>query len=249
MNIFNSDIDNTLIYSYKHEIGSNKKCVELYQGREISFMTQYSYERLHKICEKELFVPTTTRTIEQYKRIDFGIDEPDYALVCNGGILLKKGLIDDAWYHKSLDMISNAQSELKKAIEILKMDSNINFEIRNINQLFLFTKSKSPKETLAGLNEKLNLNKVETFTNGLKVYVMPKNLNKGNAVLRLKEKLKAKRIIAAGDSEFDISMLRVADIAFAPELLKKQMKAKTNTNIVPEGILFSDAVLKHILEL
>ena len=36
---FFTDLDNTLIYSYKHEIGEQKKSVELYQGRWISYMT------------------------------------------------------------------------------------------------------------------------------------------------------------------------------------------------------------------
>ena len=39
MRIFFTDLDNTLIYSYKRDIGDAKRCVEVYQGREISFMT------------------------------------------------------------------------------------------------------------------------------------------------------------------------------------------------------------------
>ena len=38
MIVFYSDLDNTLIYSYRREIGGKKRCVEVYQGREISFM-------------------------------------------------------------------------------------------------------------------------------------------------------------------------------------------------------------------
>ena len=39
MRILFTDLDNTLIYSYKHAIGSAKRCAEIYQGREISFLT------------------------------------------------------------------------------------------------------------------------------------------------------------------------------------------------------------------
>ena len=46
MILFFCDLDNTLIYSYKHEIGSKKRCVELYQGREISFMTEQTYREV-----------------------------------------------------------------------------------------------------------------------------------------------------------------------------------------------------------
>ena len=47
MILFYSDLDNTLIYSYKHDIGPNKKCVEIYQDIRIQ--------------SKILFIPTTTR--------------------------------------------------------------------------------------------------------------------------------------------------------------------------------------------
>ncbi len=64
MVVFHSDLDNTLIYSYKHDIGSDKKCVEVYQNREVSFMTKKSFDLLKAVKEKVVFVPTTTRTQE-----------------------------------------------------------------------------------------------------------------------------------------------------------------------------------------
>ena len=102
MKVFYSDLDNTLIYSYKHEIGERRKCVEVYQGREISFMTEFTWRALKTLMEKLLFVPVTTRTLEQYQRIQLGISMPSYALVCNGGILLKDGEPDRCWYEESL---------------------------------------------------------------------------------------------------------------------------------------------------
>ena len=63
MYIFNADLDNTLIFSYKHNIGIEKLNVELYQGREISFMTELSFKLLKEVNKKAVFVPTTTRTI------------------------------------------------------------------------------------------------------------------------------------------------------------------------------------------
>ena len=92
MQIVHTDLDNTLIYSYKHEIGGPKTCVEIYQGREISFMTETSHRLLGQLCSKPgvLVVPTTTRTLEQYQRINLGIGVPEYALVCNGCIRERK---------------------------------------------------------------------------------------------------------------------------------------------------------------
>lgn len=40
MNIFCTDLDNTIIYSYKHNIGNDKINVEIYEDREISYITK-----------------------------------------------------------------------------------------------------------------------------------------------------------------------------------------------------------------
>ena len=117
MIVFNSDLDNTLIYSYKKDIGKNIRCVEVYQGREISFMTETSALLLEKINPKLIFVPTTTRTLEQYNRINLGIGVPAFALVCNGGVLLESGVSSEEWYSETLNMISESKDELLKSIQ------------------------------------------------------------------------------------------------------------------------------------
>ena len=83
--VFHTDLDNTLIYSYKHELGADKHCVEVYHGREISFITAETERLLQQIKAREnqiVMIPTTTRTTEQYHRIQLGIGELPYALVC-----------------------------------------------------------------------------------------------------------------------------------------------------------------------
>ena len=118
MAVFFSDLDNTIIYSYKHDIGEDKVGVELYNDRIISFMTGKSYELLKEADRRLLFVPVTTRTPEQYARIDLGV-KPQYALVCNGGMLLKGGVRDEEWYRDSLKMISASEAEMKKAYGLM----------------------------------------------------------------------------------------------------------------------------------
>lgn len=134
MIIFNSDLDNTIIYSYKHEIGPAKRCVEIYQGREISFITDKTYELLKSVSEKVLMVPTTTRTVEQYDRIDLGIGAFKYVLACNGGVLLVDGAEDVPWYQESLALVTDSKSEIEKALKILEKDENRIFEIRYIDR-------------------------------------------------------------------------------------------------------------------
>lgn len=247
MIVFNTDLDNTMIFSYKHDIGEHKRCAEIYQGREISFITDRTFELLKKVKEQVLFVPTTTRTIEQYNRIDLGIGTPKYALVCNGGVLIIDGKEDERWYADSLKMTADCTGELKKAEEVLAVDAHRSFEVRNIRNLFVFTKSEEPQKSVENLKDRLNTEKMNVFSTGVKVYAVPKSLGKGIAVERLRTKLKPDRVIAAGDSEFDISMLKKADIPIAPEELVRISDLPKNT-IISNGEIFSEFVLRNVLE-
>ena len=116
-----ADMDNTIIYSYKRNIGENKLNVELYNGREISFISEKTHDLLKKVSEKMTIIPTSTRTEEQYKRIDLDIGIVPYALVCNGGVLLVNGKRDREWYLESLQMIQNSRPEMEKAQQIQKI--------------------------------------------------------------------------------------------------------------------------------
>lgn len=249
MILFNSDLDNTLIYSYKHDIGSEKINVELYQNREISFMTKQSYDLLKQVKEKIIFVPTTTRTIEQYNRIDLGIGIPAYALVCNGGVLLVNGQEDETWYMDSVRLVVDSQKELEKAENYLETDIHRCMEVRNIRQLFIFTKSEKPEQTIDELNKILDLSLVDVFCNGLKVYIVPKKMNKGMAVQRLRKHLGVELVIAAGDSEFDVPMLREADVAIVPNGLTIQKSGKNEVIRADEEQVYSDYMLTNVLEI
>lgn len=244
--IFHSDLDNTLIYSYRHEIGKDKKCVEIYEGREVSYMTHRSLHLLKQIKDLVVFVPTTTRTEEQYHRICLEIGEITYALVCNGGVLLRDGQEDISWYQESLNLIQPCRQELEKARDHLMLDPDRNFEVRNIRELFLFSKSAVPSRSVARLKNILDLSLTDVFCNGSKVYVLPKQLNKGAAVRRLAKRLEPETVIAAGDSMFDLPMLYAADVALAPKALFREAECKEQMICMDETGVFSDAMLSYI---
>lgn len=249
MILFNSDLDNTIIYSYKHNIGSPKRCAEIYQGKEASFITEKTYQLLQKVRSRVLMIPTTTRTVEQYNRIDLGTGSFPYALICNGGVLLVEGREDREWYQESLSLVAPARKVMEQAAVILEGDKNRSLELRDIQGLFLFTKSSVPEEIVCTLKEELDLSKVDVFHNGVKVYVLPKELNKGRAVRRLQERLGGEMVIAAGDSEFDVSMLDYADYAIAPESLAYRGHEGKKVLIAGEEVLFSEKVLEAVLQI
>ena len=246
MRIFFTDLDNTLIYSYKRDIGDAKRCVEVYQGREISFMTEKAHRLLKKIRKRALIIPVTTRTVEQYNRIDLGIGAPAYALACNGGVLLADGREDAPWFLESQQLVAGCTGHLAFAKELMQKDNNRCFEVRDIRGLFLFTKSENPIESAEYLRASLDKGLVDVFCNGLKVYVVPKALNKGMAVKRFCKRVSPGAVVAAGDSAFDVPMVKEADAGIVPEGIFKMVEGCGKVTYVPEGQLFSDKLLEKV---
>nr|WP_315036780.1 HAD hydrolase family protein [uncultured Lachnoanaerobaculum sp.] len=243
MNILFTDLDNTLIYSKKTDI-AEKVPVELYNGEINSFMSKYSYELLHKLNEKILIVPITTRTYIQYSRIELGII-PKYVLCANGGILLKDGIKSDEWYKESLDIVKPSSDEREKAYAFLQKDKRRKFECRNIDDLFIFTKCYETEDVVRDLKAILDMTKVEALYNKDKLYIMPKNLNKADTIKRFIREYATEKvqIFAAGDTEFDTGMIELADIGFA----HKDLNISKNIFNDYEG-LFSDFYLERVLE-
>ena len=248
MKILCTDIDNTIIYSYKHDIGNEKMNVELYKEREISFISNHTFELLKKVKEEFLVIPTSTRTIEQYERINLKIGTFKYALVCNGSVLLVDGKKDKDWYEESLRLAKPSNLEVKKALEYLENDKRRTFELRYIEDLFVFTKCYKSETVVNELRKHLDKSLVNVFNNKEKVYVLPTLLSKGKAIERLKKYLKVEFIIAAGDSEFDISMVEAADVGLVPYGFKSEFNIKSDICEMGKEGLFSEQLLRKCLQ-
>lgn len=244
-----TDLDNTLIYSYKHDIGPHKRGAEWYRGREISFLTERTYELLRELKRHMLIVPTSTRTVEQYSRIHLGIGAFRYALTCNGGVLLLDGCKDERWYRESLELAGDSRDVMDEALRVLEHDARRSFELRFIEELFVFTKCEQPEAVAADLKKRLDMRSVDVLLNGAKLYVIPKYLSKGMALKRLKSRLKDSFFLAAGDSAFDISMLREADVGFAPYGFQKNYGIDFAVEEAGKGALFSEAFPERALQI
>ena len=97
------------------------------------------------------------------------------------------------------------------------------------------------------LQKNLDTSKLDVFFNGVKVYAVPKQLSKGNAIERLRKKLNISTVISAGDSEFDVPMLNNSDIAIAPQSLKDFPQLKSDTIFMDNSKVFSESILEYIL--
>ena len=207
--LFVSDLDDTLIHSHK-TVQVDDICVEFKNGKKLSYIRPEAYSLLREIAKELLFVPITTRSLEQYQRLDLGVN-PKYALAAHGALLLVDGKVDERWTLETRRMIPARLPKLHEC--------SLWYDIRYVDGYFVQGKSERPRKTVELLRSIVDISKFAIYTVQNKFYVIPVDLNKGTALKRLKDRLQAGTVICAGDSELDISMLELADVAIAPETL------------------------------
>ena len=214
--LFACDLDGTLIHSHKKR-RADDICVEIYDGHEQSFISPRELALLKEISSKILFIPVTTRSFSQYRRIFWVNDfKPRYAITTNGAIFL-----DGEQKTFFRENIAPYASELE--FQRKKYADNENFTIcRIVDDSFLFLRCRDDVDA-----EKITFDtNLDVQHTGKKIYLFPPPINKGEALKFLIKKFSPDKIICAGDSEIDLPMLRLADVVFhefncAEEFLEK----------------------------
>lgn len=211
--IFLSDLDRTLIFSYKR-LSPDNLCVEKKDGKELSYMTRRSAKLFSELTEKIIFIPITTRSKEQYERIVFPDGYvPRYAVIDNGANLLVDGVPDREWRKEFEEEFRRAQGEINECRKFLQNEKDVYFEIRIVDDSFLFTKAHNTSEVIDKMGRSVRTAHTSFCRNGEKLYVIPDGISKGRAADKILKWLPGHKLIAAGDSLFDRQMLQRADIA------------------------------------
>lgn len=242
--LFASDLDNTLMFSYRHA-GETDRCVERLEGRAQGFCTQRSLKLLARVRERTLFIPVTSRSVEQYRRIRWPAPcAPRYAAAANGGILLENGVEDLEWSARSGALAAPWQEELRE-LEARLPEVPVAKRFRMVDGLYLFA-ACDDGESARRLGDFFQPS-VDVAVSGRKVYFFPPPLNKGEAVRRLQERFQPDRTVCAGDSAIDVPMLRLADVAVVPD--ETLMEERPNRLVHSGGGPFPDFVLESVLDL
>ena len=244
--LFACDIDNTLLYSYKKK-QDGYICVEISKGKEQGFMSQYTYYNFTEITKRVKFIPVTTRSVEQYRRIVFPYNYiPEYALVSNGAILLHNSNIQSDWnLVKRDDLLKHQLSEIYNHYCNDKRFINC----RIVDESYVFVYCASDTDALAVTFELSKLWNINIELSGRKIYFFPEILSKGNAVSYLKNIIQPDYTISAGDSTIDISMLNMADMAIIPSDFNVRLLNKKNFIKSDSEYIFSDFVINQILKI
>ncbi|MCM1132846.1 MAG: HAD hydrolase family protein [Ruminococcus flavefaciens] len=241
--LFACDLDNTLVYSYKKK-QDGYICVEINKGREQGFMTAHTFADFKRMAEKAVFVPVTTRSVEQYRRIVFPNGYvPEYALVSNGATLIRNGEIDGSW--NLICRSDGLRGRLEEVYNRYCSDRRfINCRIVDESYVFVYCANDIDAESTAKeLADSVNL---DVELSGRKIYFFPENLNKGNAVKKLNGIIGCERIISAGDSSMDVSMLNIADRAVIPSGFGRDLLIHGRVAESPIDSIFSDFVVDFI---
>ncbi|MEA9984766.1 HAD family hydrolase [Subtercola sp. RTI3] len=253
------DLDRTLIYSPRAfwldtaDADAPRMIVsELYEGVPISFMTRASESLLLQLRTTTEFVPVTTRTVAQYRRVRLAGPEPRYAVTTNGGVLLVDGAMDAAWSSAVRRRLAAAAAPLAEVTALLGDATTAPWIARTANAEDLFVYAIVDRDLMpeAWLDDLTAANAARGWTvsvQGRKLYCVPDCVTKGEAVAEVRRRTGTSTVLAAGDSLLDAPMLEQADLAFRPahgELHDAGYVADNLTVTVSRGILAGEELLR-----
>lgn len=256
--LFASDLDRTLIYSADaRSLGADASpcvCVELYNDEPASFVTSAAAALLVELYRAGEFVPVTTRTPEQYRRVRLPGPEPRYAVAANGGVLLAEGVPDPAWTRRVGARLAEAAplSEVFDYIgRLCRPEFTVN--LRVAADLFCYAVVR-PAELPAGFVADVTGWAAErgwrTSLQGRKLYWVPAGLTKSAAVAEVAERTGCGRVLAAGDSLLDIDLLLAADAGIRPrhgELFEQSWTAPHVVTTAAGGITAGEQIVAWFL--
>lgn len=238
--IFATDLDQTLIFSYKHLTGKSPVVpVEFKDGKELSYMTTESFEKINKLKEKMTIIPVTARSTEQFERIIF-TKEFKYAILANGATILKNGIPVEDWQKHINKIKQDKKFDYDYFLKFLE-DKQKYFRIkpRIVNDAIIFFKFEQiPDNFMFDIYKSAGILKWNFILQGMKGYIFPREISKDNALKYLYNEIKDDKLITAGDGNLDVDMINLGNVfKFVPnnsdacKIIKDKEKF-----IIPEGI-------------
>ena len=200
-----------------------------------------------------LFTISTGRTYEFINKLNLPVNAPlitvNGTCICDYGKILKAFTFSSEQLNQELFYSDNLQN-----VFIFCPENEYNFplltqtEINQINEpickiVFCFSDEKSAVSFQNKFNKKYSSDFVFERSWPVGVEMLSKKGGKGTCLNIIKEMTNSKIVIAAGDFENDISMLKAADISYAPEnALDSVKKIVTHT-----GVHCKDNLIEYII--
>lgn len=249
--IFASDLDRTLIYSQSFIDDGSKKseviCVETLNNKKISFMTTKSIVLLNRLLSQRKIVPVTTRSTEQFRRVK-PFQNCEYAITSNGGTILYFGHELEEWKSRIDDIVRKNSYQMEGIMDKIGKQGFCIYQPKLVENKFIFTKTNDIYKCREYLEKIINLKGFKYSIQGQKVYVIPNEISKEEALKFLKKKLGEKELIVAGDSNLDVDMLDFADIALIPGHSDLKIDKPNTIYISSTGLNAGEDILRVVVE-
>ncbi|MDT0459085.1 HAD family hydrolase [Streptomyces sp. DSM 41527] len=227
-------------------------CVETYEHKPLSYMTETAAALLAELAGTTTFVPATTRTPEQYGRIHLPGPVPEFAVCANGGHLLVRGESDPDWQRTVAERLSAQCAPLDeiRAHLVRTADPAWLRKERVAEDLFAYLVVERPLLPDTWVKDLTGWADERGWTvslQGRKIYAVPRPLTKSAAVAEVARRTGASEILAAGDSLLDADLLLAADRAWRPghgELADSGWHAPHVTALDERGVAAGEEILR-----
>ncbi|MFE4059814.1 HAD family hydrolase [Streptomyces sp. NPDC059096] len=257
-----SDLDRTLIYSAA-ALGLSMPdaeaprllCVEVYESRPLSYLTETAAALLDRLARTTVFVPTTTRTREQYGRIRLPGPAPEFAICANGGHLLVDGVSDPAWQAEVAARLAAECAPLDEVRAHLGATAGPEWLLKQrvAEDLFAYLvvdRALLPEGWVKELADWAGERGWTVSLQGRKIYAVPRPLTKSAAVREVARRTGAGLTLSAGDSLLDADLLLAADRAWRPghgELAEENWRAPRVDVLPHTGVAAGEEILRRLL--
>ncbi|MCQ4082097.1 HAD family hydrolase [Streptomyces sp. RB6PN25] len=258
-----SDLDRTLIYSsaalalaMPDDQAPRLTCVEVRGGRPLSYATERAARLLEEIAAEAEFVPVTTRTREEYRRVHLPGPQPRYAICANGGHILVGGRTDREWHHHVRAGLADSCAPLAEVLDHLVQAADTAWlhKARVAEDLYAYLVVDAallPDGWVKELEEWADARGWTVSRQGRRIYAVPKPLTKSAALAEVARRTGAARVLAAGDSLLDAELLLAADKGWRPghgELAEAGWDAPHVTALDTVGVAAGEEILRRMLE-
>jgi len=233
-----SDLDDTLIQTTRKTDFSKEVIVGGYNSS--GDISSYIYKNTKDFLDKMLesghfeFIPTTARNLASYSRtIFYKHYRFEYAILNFSGVIIQNHHVDLHWETEIRKKYFKLQLNIFDLLQLTERFFYENLEkkympiIKNIDNQYIsiynkkfrenpeMTKKVSKVITEFIFKNKLN-NDFYVYKNDASFGILPKFLNKKNAVQYLIERYKPPFVIGAGDNVSDLDFMNLADFSLIP---------------------------------
>lgn len=209
-----ADIDGTLVHSRRKCADTRGAVVaEVYDGRDVGFISAAAWNLLTEVQAMSTFVPATARTTRQYSRIRFP-NVPPVAIVAAGGVILVDGVADPVWSASTQAMVDATGATVDEVVARLAT-LPVSEEPRNGDSCFGCVKVIEGTD-ISEFEQWCTERDWRVVRQDERIYVLPYRLSKAAALPRLAEILGADPMMALGDGLMDVEMMLAVEHRISP---------------------------------